>query len=148
MALIYGFSSQNGETSGGLSENITKFMIHIAIPNYEKLGKVEQENLFDNLHYCVRKAAHFTEYAILGILIILFLMTYSFPVRQSIVITCCICLLYAATDEWHQGFINGRSPSLKDVTIDTFGAVAGVVFTRILMRLRLRIKKKLGNGVS
>lgn len=36
-------------------------------------------------------------------------------------------ILYAFTDEFHQSFVPGRTPSLIDVGIDTIGAFIGLV---------------------
>ncbi len=37
-----------------------------------------------------------------------------------------ICIFYAATDEFHQLFVSGRSGQLRDVCIDAAGAVIGI----------------------
>ncbi|MDQ7030058.1 MAG: VanZ family protein [Ardenticatenia bacterium] len=39
-----------------------------------------------------------------------------------------IALLYALSDEWHQSFVPGRSPSLADVGFDMVGATLAVLF--------------------
>lgn len=36
-----------------------------------------------------------------------------------------ICFIYAVTDEFHQGFVDGRTPKVLDVLIDTAGGIAG-----------------------
>lgn len=38
-----------------------------------------------------------------------------------------ICTLYAGTDEFHQYFVPGRACSLRDVCIDSAGAILGVL---------------------
>ena len=38
----------------------------------------------------------------------------------------CLAFLYAITDEFHQRFTPGRTPSIYDVLIDTLGAVFGL----------------------
>ena len=43
-----------------------------------------------------------------------------------------VCVLYAALDEWHQSFVPGRGPGIKDVMIDSSGVVFGIFFV-ILM---------------
>jgi VanZ family protein len=42
------------------------------------------------------------------------------PVVGAIVLW---CLIYGLSDEFHQSFIPGRSPSLADIVADTLGAV-------------------------
>ena len=43
-----------------------------------------------------------------------------------------VCLVFAASDEWHQHFVPGRVPSLEDVLADGIGIVLGVAFALAL----------------
>jgi VanZ family protein len=74
------------------------------------------------LHNLVRKAAHFTNYAILYWLLI----RGPFAKRPYIAFACCV--IYACLDEGHQVFVPGRGPSVYDVTLDSSGAL----FSRFL----------------
>jgi VanZ family protein len=38
----------------------------------------------------------------------------------------CLAVVYAILDEWHQGFVRGRSSSVLDVVIDSLGSVIGL----------------------
>jgi VanZ family protein len=38
-----------------------------------------------------------------------------------------LCILYAATDEFHQSFVPGRSPHVLDVGIDALGSLLGLL---------------------
>jgi VanZ family protein len=38
-----------------------------------------------------------------------------------------IVVVYAATDEWHQSFVPGRSAALDDLATDSVGAMLGTV---------------------
>ena len=72
-----------------------------------------------------RKLAHFSEYALLALLVGRALASGG---RSSIRVfgwTLGICLLYAASDEWHQSFVPLRTPSPVDVGIDMLGATSG-----------------------
>jgi VanZ family protein len=66
----------------------------------------------------LRKLAHFTEYAILGALL-------ARATRRSWV-ALVLAALYAASDEVHQTFVEGRHGAVRDVAIDTVGALVGV----------------------
>jgi VanZ family protein len=46
------------------------------------------------------------------------------------------CVLYAATDEFHQSFVPGRSAQVKDVGIDALGALVGLLLALIWLRWR------------
>ncbi|HVB78536.1 MAG TPA: VanZ family protein [Candidatus Binataceae bacterium] len=74
------------------------------------------------VHGFVRKAAHFTNYAIL------FWLLISGPLRERPYYALGLCVLYAFLDEGHQIFVPGRTPSLYDVALDSTGAL----FSRFL----------------
>lgn len=72
------------------------------------------------------KFLHFTIYAIFAVLLVR-PMTEVASRWQAVVLTLTIALLFAAVDEWHQGFIPGRSMELADWRADSLGAVVGAV---------------------
>jgi VanZ family protein len=71
----------------------------------------------------LRKAAHMTEFAILGVLLWRALGVEVWALALSIA--------YAASDEVHQLFVRGRHGSPVDVAIDTVGIVAGLAVLRL-----------------
>jgi VanZ family protein len=73
-------------------------------------------------HGFVRKAAHFTNYAIL------FWLLVSGPLRGRPYFAFGLCVFYALLDEGHQLFVPSRGPSLYDVALDSTGAL----FSRFL----------------
>ncbi|HEY1851142.1 MAG TPA: VanZ family protein [Candidatus Binataceae bacterium] len=74
------------------------------------------------LHALIRKAAHFTNYAIL------FWLLIRGPLRGRPYLALGCCVLYAMLDEGHQIFVPGRGASLYDVALDSSGAL----FSRFL----------------
>lgn len=38
-----------------------------------------------------------------------------------------LCILYAASDEFHQSFVPGRGPRVMDIGIDTLGSLVGLL---------------------
>ena len=70
----------------------------------------------------LRKCAHMTEYAILA-----FLLARAFG-REAPALA--LGVLYAISDEVHQGFVSGRHASPIDVTIDTVGLLLGLLVWR------------------
>ncbi len=42
-----------------------------------------------------------------------------------------LCLLYGITDEYHQKFVEGRSPDIKDLINDSIGAALAMLFLSI-----------------
>lgn len=77
----------------------------------------------DNITLLVRKAGHFLEYLVLGVVLALALKE---RVKRPGWTAWGIGTLYAVTDELHQLFVNGRSCELRDVVIDAVGVAIGV----------------------
>ncbi|MEA4965874.1 MAG: VanZ family protein [Oscillospiraceae bacterium] len=88
--------------------------------------------------YFVRKAAHFTEYLILGALLVRTMRAWEIadPLPAAFA-----GLLVALTDETIQRFVPGRSGSPIDVWLDFSGVVAGLLLVWLIRRLRKRSKK-------
>ena len=75
----------------------------------------------------LRKGAHITEYAVLGALL------YRALAREAVALAAGIA--YAATDELHQHFVQGRHASPVDVAIDAVGVALGML---VWLRVRER----------
>ena len=68
VAVIFSFSLQPGEVSGSLSGSFLQKVLEWFAPGiFEKLETMPQEQL-DIWHMVLRKCAHFTEFAVLGVL--------------------------------------------------------------------------------
>jgi VanZ family protein len=90
---------------------------------------------YELIDYLVRKAAHFTEYAILAVLIHHALgLVSGWSAQRRVAVAWALAVLYAASDEFHQSFVPGRGPAVTDVVIDACGALAGLLLWRILAR--------------
>jgi VanZ family protein len=78
----------------------------------------------------LRKLAHFTEYAVLTALWWRALrgLGVRFPLATAIAIS----LAYAATDEYHQTFVDGRHGTPVDVLIDFAGMMTAAIAIRRL----------------
>lgn len=75
--------------------------------------------------FLLKKTAHFIEYFILALLIHYSLKhTTRFSPVSLFFFSFTTAVLYAITDEVHQSFIPGREPRLRDIGIDTLGALA------------------------
>lgn len=79
----------------------------------------------------IKKLAHFAGYAVLSFLLAFTIGGKSRPISGRIAWTVLIlCVLYAVSDEFHQGFVPGRHPSPWDVLIDSAGAASALIFLR------------------
>ena len=93
--------------------------------------------------YAVRKAAHFTEFFVLGLLLYLDAASLG---RRSVLIPAGIGLAAACLDEWIQHFVPGRSGQLSDVLLDACGAAAGCMFCVVLWKLTEKRRRKREHG--
>lgn len=80
--------------------------------------------------FCVRKAAHVTEYAILALLVsrAVFRETTLKRARSTLFVGIWIaCTVVATCDEFRQSFVESRGASPWDVMIDSAGAIFGLL---------------------
>ena len=150
MAVIFIFSSQNGETSSNTSGKVVDVVLDISVPDFDNYSEAKQNEILGVVSLIVRKGAHFTEFAILGFLCLSTLITkkmkhchnkseyYSLFKNNflrlclySSIFTC----FYAITDEFHQSFVANRAPAFLDVCIDTSGGLTGISISCILIYL-------------
>ena len=82
----------------------------------------EQKVIVNKAHTPIRKLAHMLEFGSLGALALLLLITWPGKLLWRYFASLGFTLLYAATDEMHQLFIDGRGARLSDVFIDFTGA--------------------------
>lgn len=151
MVIIFRFSSESREGSGDRSAGVTQTIVGLVHPDLEELSLEDQQAVLDRAHGFVRKAAHFSEYALLGFLtagLLLFLRRFlllHIQVWHTWICPAVLCLLYAISDEIHQIFSN-RGPSVWDVMIDFSGAVCGVCVMQltvwVIRRVRTALRKR------
>lgn len=143
MVMIYGFSTQTGEESGEMSGRLTTWVLNLVIPDFENLAPEKQKGIRSAVGFAVRKLAHFSEYALLGFSLMLHIVQLQKKtlVRLPWLWSWTVGTLYAASDEFHQGFVAGRGPSIVDVMIDSLGVIAGVLLMCWILH-RCRIPKE------
>lgn len=143
MCIIFAFSAQTKEESSVVSEGFsyqivssTSFFFHLNLPD-EQVREIARA-----IEGFVRKAAHMTEYAILSILLYVWIGYWDMIVWKRAVLSMIIASLYAASDEFHQLFVAGRSGRVIDVLIDSSGAVIGVVVVILFGRLAGALRRR------
>ena len=128
MILIFYFSSQNAADSSEMSESVTKKLIDFILSS-SRLSAGEKQEIAEDIHGFIRKAAHFTIYAALGMSTFVSAKLHIQKKKTVIfIIAVGFCMLYAISDEIHQLSSNGRNGEIRDVLIDTAGAVTGILF--------------------
>lgn len=141
MVMIFCFSAQNGEQSGAMSGRLTTWVLNLILPDFENFSLEQQEAIRSTAGLIVRKLAHFSEYALLGFSLMLHICQIQkrTVVRLPWLWSWAVGTLYAASDEFHQGFVAGRGPSIVDVMIDSSGVIVGTI---LLLLISLRCRKR------
>lgn len=127
--LIFGFSAQDGGESSSLSGTISEKCVECANAvfraGWDAAQKAEMAQSFE---HPLRKIAHFSEYACMGILVYILWSQWMKRGWRLYLLTVLWVFFSAAGDEFHQFFVPGRSASFLDVLIDTCGGAFGMLF--------------------
>ena len=127
---IFSNSLQNGTDSGRMSGNITRIILHV-------LESLHIDVTFEGLHHFIRKAAHFSEYFVQGLLV-------SFAQRKSPFVkndVLCIGFWMVMTplcDELIQHYTADRFGAFSDVFLDMCGFACAALLFYILFRKKKR----------
>ncbi len=142
MAFIFYMSAQTGTESADMSSPIAETVARIFVPGLDNMPEEKQDKVIGKAEFIIRKGAHFTEYAILGFLIYLVVQMYVSKKVYTFAASWIPATAYAAGDEFHQMFVGGRSPQIRDVCIDSAGAVTGVLACMLITFLILKLCNK------
>ena len=125
VAVIFSFSLQPATTSSEVSRGVGEWLVETFAPFLsERLEAMPVEQL-EFLHTLLRKAGHFSEFFVLGVLAMLSVLQTK--VRYRLLSALSFCALVAAVDETIQLFVSGRSGQVTDVVLDSVGALCGIV---------------------
>jgi len=123
---IFFFSAQpadvSRETSGTFSDRLAEY-----------LWEDPTDEQYDQASRIVRKTAHFCEYALLAVFILLAFRIEGIPF--GVPMTLVFVFLAAGADEIHQLFVPGRAGMMTDVFIDFAGALSGIAAILVLEKL-------------
>lgn len=91
-----------------------------------------------SISFGVRKCAHVCEYAILALLLWRALRsgpTLRMKMSSLFGTVLVACAIFAASDEFHQSFVRSRTASVRDVLLDSLGAISGLLICASFMSL-------------
>ena len=91
-------------------------------------------------HFIVRKAAHFFMYAVIGGLMMLVVYSFLKRVFLSASLSFTFTFLFAVFDEKSQLAVDGRTASLRDILIDSSGALLSIIILSILFLIKNRME--------
>lgn len=133
MYVIYGFSAQDAGASSNLSYQVSYKIVEIGNEILDKgLDETQIADYADQIGYPVRKLAHMTEYFLLAVAVSFPFYVYGLRGFPLMLVAGFICVAFAAGDEYHQSFVAGRGPSVKDVGIDSIGAFFGIMTVQVI----------------
>ncbi len=148
MGRIFAFSAEKSEESQQTSAGVCYFIASVIVGGFSDLPDAEKAARVEELVPAVRKIAHFSIYAALGFFLMLSALSFYLENKKdikrdvSMAFSLGVSLLYAASDEFHQLFVEGRSGSVRDVCIDFCGALVGVFFAIFVLALYQKIRQK------
>ncbi|MDK2968154.1 VanZ family protein [Lacrimispora sp.] len=82
--------------------------------------------------HIIRKAGHFTEYTLLGMILYQCVKLYDFDMEKRLFIHGAAGFLIPFIDETIQLFVSGRSGQISDVWLDFSGVAAGTMIAALL----------------
>lgn len=138
-ATIFHFSSQIGEESDEVSKGLLSKLIDI-FPYTKDLSDVTKEKLIEHGNPIIRKLAHFSIYALVGVWIMSFMSTFKTRLYKKWIVSMIVGVGYAIFDEYHQSFVSGRAPSITDVGIDSLGVLSGILVVLIIISIYRALK--------
>ena len=158
MICIFLFSSRTADESTDDSYLVGRLVSELFVPGFEEWSAEDQQAFIEKIDHPVRKTAHATEYAVLAMLAAGAYLPACIErdpgeirggmadiprnnrKRRALFSAWLTASAYAATDEFHQLFVPGRSGQISDVILDSAGALAGVVIAVAVLAAACRIR--------
>ncbi len=134
MTVIFMFSSSDSVKSNNTSGQVISSAISVKdkVTNNETKPETKKK-IVKKLNYSVRKSAHVFEYFVLGVLALN--VFDAFNVKRKVLFAIILCVLYAASDEFHQLF-TGRTASVTDVLLDSAASIVGIYLLNLIFSRR------------
>lgn len=115
------------ETFPKKEDATTPSAVETSNPTTPTISAIDSKvKLQQTLSYLVRKAAHFIEYLILGILLYFIFRAFNVSVINRGIYTLFVVLLCAVFDEYFQSFLD-RTSSVSDVLLDFSAGLVGII---------------------
>lgn len=127
LVTIYWFSEQQGKVSHGMSKHISESVVTYINEEMDlKLTDKQYKTFVSKLDHPVRKMAHISEFAAVGLVLYIIVSRYSVKIWKRFIICILFLILFGTADEIHQLYIVARECRWQDVVIDTVGGSFGV----------------------
>jgi VanZ family protein len=133
MVFIFAMSAMSGGESSRLSDGFVK-AVALVVPPFDVLVGAEREGALTLLAFFVRKAAHFTEFAVLGGFAAATAYSAKIGWLKGFFLALAVGCLYSVSDEAHQYFISDRTAAAFDVGVDSAGVLFGAAVAILCAR--------------
>ena len=140
-ALVLSFIFYNSTRTGVQSDGASKGLMSAILAIIDPRGVLDT----GIVHFIIRKAAHFTEFFAYGVCLCGAAIAFEDIIKAPRVsLTLLVALVSAVCDELIQEFTAARSASPKDIVLDFFGALCGVLLSRLITKAirKRRVKKR------
>ncbi len=139
VCFIFSNSLKTAEASDGQSGRIVNFIIRsiLRISDEKTI-----EEFAGTMNFFVRKIAHFTEFAVLSILLFLFFLIWGKRNRSNFIFSMAGVFAVAVCDELLQLLSDGRACRFFDVIIDCAGGAFGCAVACAVCFVVSFVKKK------
>lgn len=141
-SMIFCFSARNGVESTEDSYTVGMEFGRIIHPDFKNWPEEAQLAFAAKVDHPIRKLAHATEYAVFAMLLCGVWLDARRKRKLSALFAWGTATVYAATDEFHQLFVPGRSGQVKDALLDSCGAAVGVLLLMFVLWLVSRKRQK------
>lgn len=131
--VIWNFSAQTAEVSGGLSDWLLGKLLGLISPAFASSSGAIQAAAVEMLSFFERKAAHMFLYFTLVLFLWLAVRHLLAGSGRQMLLAAALCALLAGADEYHQTFIPGRSGEFRDVCVDMTGALLSLTLAGVLL---------------
>lgn len=133
VTFIFYNSMQNGENSS----NASTFVLNFVNSLIYKLGL-----RFSLTGHFIRKLAHFIEFFLLGVFLMLTFEAFTNKLFSILGATMFFAIFIPVIDEFIQIYSPGRASSVKDVLLDFFGSFTGIIFICLCFVIKRKCKIK------
>lgn len=125
IAYIFSNSLKTGEVSSKQSSSVVD-TIQDCVGSIAPDSKIATTKGlgYKKMHAFVRRMAHFSEFAVLGVLLVCTYFCFTHK-KKGLFIPLIILLAVACIDEVLQGFMAGRVADITDVVMDVLGGLSG-----------------------
>ena len=126
----------NSLLPGSISSSQSGFITNLIYPIFKNIMSI------DKLTVIIRKLAHFTEYAILGITLAYFYLSRS-KQNKYLLLALLQGVITGVIDESIQLLVPNRAGLITDVLIDTSGVVFGILVFYLIFRNKFKSKNNI-----